>query len=88
MCWNTLLLLLLCYDAQAAVSHRWSRGKLLCIYLMLIILSQMQLEIWGRGGRIRRWKEIRRPAPTHTPLFYLVSANYFMLLDKSEGARR
>ncbi|XP_049497871.1 protein FAM180A isoform X1 [Panthera uncia] len=27
MCWNTLLLLLLCYDAQAAVSHRWSRGE-------------------------------------------------------------
>ncbi|XP_045351737.1 protein FAM180A [Leopardus geoffroyi] len=28
MCWNTLLLLLLCYDAQAAVSHRWSRAML------------------------------------------------------------
>ncbi|XP_039098500.1 protein FAM180A [Hyaena hyaena] len=28
MCWRTLLLLLLCYDAQATVSHRWSRATL------------------------------------------------------------
>lgn len=28
MCWKTLLLLLLCYDAQATVSHRWSRAVL------------------------------------------------------------
>lgn len=39
MCWKTLLLLLLCYDAQATVSHRWSRGELLFIIcLMLIVL--------------------------------------------------
>lgn len=39
MCWKTLLLLLLCYDAQATVAHRWSRGELLFIIcLMLIIL--------------------------------------------------
>lgn len=34
MCWKTLLLLLLCYDAQATLSHRWSRGELLLIYLI------------------------------------------------------
>ncbi|XP_032257058.1 protein FAM180A [Phoca vitulina] len=28
MCWKTLLLLLLCYDAQAAVSRRWGRAVL------------------------------------------------------------
>lgn len=28
MCWKTLLLLLLCYDAQATLSHRWSRAVL------------------------------------------------------------
>ncbi|XP_066118466.1 protein FAM180A [Saccopteryx bilineata] len=28
MCWKTLLLLLLCYDAQATVSRRWSRAVL------------------------------------------------------------
>ncbi|XP_059567867.1 protein FAM180A [Myotis daubentonii] len=28
MCWETLLLLLLCYDAQATVAHRWSRAVL------------------------------------------------------------
>ncbi|XP_004430886.1 PREDICTED: protein FAM180A [Ceratotherium simum simum] len=28
MCWKTLLLLLLCYDAQATVAHRWSRAVL------------------------------------------------------------
>lgn len=33
MCWKTLLLLLLCYDAQATASHRWGRGELLFIYL-------------------------------------------------------
>lgn len=31
MCWKTLLLLLLYYNAQATVSHRWSRGELLFI---------------------------------------------------------
>ena len=34
MCWKTLLLLLLCYDAQATLSHRWSRGQLSLIYLI------------------------------------------------------
>lgn len=33
MCWQPLLLLLLWYDAQATVPHRWSRGELLSIYL-------------------------------------------------------
>lgn len=28
MCWKTLLLLLLCYDAQDTLSHRWSRAVL------------------------------------------------------------
>ncbi|XP_025710778.1 protein FAM180A [Callorhinus ursinus] len=28
MCWKTLLLLLLCYDAQATVSHKWNRAVL------------------------------------------------------------
>ncbi|XP_037021736.2 protein FAM180A [Artibeus jamaicensis] len=28
MCWKPLLLLLLCYDAQATVPHRWSRAVL------------------------------------------------------------
>lgn len=37
MCWKTLLLLLLCYDAQATVAHRWSRGELLFIICLMLI---------------------------------------------------
>ena len=33
MCWKTLLLLLLYSDAQATLSHRWTRGELPFLYL-------------------------------------------------------
>lgn len=81
MCWKTLLLLLLCYDAQATVSHRWGRGELLFIYLFDVHHSSLNT-IRNLGGM--EWgKEIRRT----TSSFYLVSANCFML-DMLEGVKR
>lgn len=87
MCWKTLLLLLLCYDAQATVSHRWSRGELLfiCLFDAHYSFSNTIRNLAGeQGEEWRRRKEIRRP----TLSFYLLSANCFMLLDMLEGVRR
>lgn len=84
MCWKTLLLLLLYYDAQATVSHRWSRGELLFIYLFDAHHSSLST-IRNLGvGQCRGEKEIRSPIFSS----YLVSANCFMPLDTLEGVRR
>lgn len=53
MCWKTLLLLLLYYDAQATLSHRWSRGELLLIYLFDAHSSFFDT-IRNLGGRTER----------------------------------
>lgn len=84
MCWKTLLLLLLCYDAQATVSHRWSRGELLFLYLFDAHHSSLSTIRNFGVGECRREKEMRSPISSS----YLVSANCFMPLDTLEGVRR
>ena len=62
MCWKTLLLLLLYSDAQATLSHRWTRGELSFLYLFDAYDSFLNiirnLEGW------REQKEIRSPVPS------------------------
>ena len=80
MCWQPLLLLLLWYDAQATVPHRWSRGELLSIYLSDARHSFLNtIKNLGEGGN-ERGKEIRSPTPS--------SAECCLLVDVGEGVRR
>lgn len=61
MCWKTLLLLLLCSDAQATVSRRWNRGELLFTYLFDAHLSSLNaIREWG-AGECGGGKEVRSP---------------------------
>lgn len=72
MCWKPLLLLLLCYDAQATVPHRWSRGELLFTYLFDAHHSFLNTTKNLGEGCHERGKEIRSPTPSSAGCFLLV----------------
>lgn len=73
MCWKTLLLLLLCYNAQASVPHRWSRGEFL--FLCLSDAHHSFLNTVRNLGGVWRGRKSEAPCPPLTPSLRLLYAS-------------
>ena len=70
MCWKTLLLLLLYSDAQATLSHRWTRGELSFLYLFDAYDSFLNIIRNLEGGGSRRKLEALCPPLISCQMLY------------------